>query len=330
MGEHGLAGPGLPGDRVQPLAEPQFGPLDQQQVLDPQLAQHAALCSNGRGPTRPRFPLVARVSRGGLVRAGRLHEVPGADQGEAEGGADEGEDRGDQDDLVEAADEGDVGGVDGFVVDRRRQRQRRRRAREPPEATTSPSPSGAFGSSSESFESTRAWKTAPSAGDAGGDPDLAEGRVDPRAHPRFLHRHHRDRRLADPRVGDADADAGDEEAGQQRRPAPSRRETPCISSRPTPTSGEPGPEQDPDRDPVRERAGDRRDDEAEHGQRQEAQARLQRRVVEHALHVDRQVEEHREHPRREPEGDRGDAVEGGLAEQASGRASGGRCGARSR
>ena len=74
-------------------------------------------------------------------------------------------------------------------------------------------------------------------------------------------------------------------------------------------------EQDADRDPVRERAGDRGDDEAEDGQRQEAQARLQRRVVEHALHVDRQVEEEREHPRREAEGDRRDAVEGGLAEQ---------------
>ena len=82
-----------------------------------------------------------------------------------------------------------------------------------------------------------------------------------------------------------------------------------------PDHGEPGAEQDADRDPVRERAGDRRDDEAEHGQRQEAQARLQRRVVEHALHVDGQVEEHREHPGREPEGDGGDAVEGGFAEQ---------------
>ena len=41
MGEHGLAGAGLAGDRVQPLAQPQLGPLDQQQVLDPQLTQHA-------------------------------------------------------------------------------------------------------------------------------------------------------------------------------------------------------------------------------------------------------------------------------------------------
>ena len=38
--QHRLAGPGLAGDRVKPLPQPQFGPLDQQQVLDPQLAQH--------------------------------------------------------------------------------------------------------------------------------------------------------------------------------------------------------------------------------------------------------------------------------------------------
>jgi hypothetical protein len=75
-------------------------------------------------------------------------------------------------------------------------------------------------------------------------------------------------------------------------------------------------EQDPDRDPVGELAGDRRGDEGEEGERQEAQARLQRREALHALQVDRQVEEHREHPRREPEGDGGDAVEGGFAEQA--------------
>ena len=42
MGEHGLAGARLAGDRVEPLAEPQLGALDQQEVLDPQLAQHAS------------------------------------------------------------------------------------------------------------------------------------------------------------------------------------------------------------------------------------------------------------------------------------------------
>ena len=47
VGEHRLAGPGLAGDRVQALAEAQLGPLDQQQVLDSQLAQHAPVDSDG-------------------------------------------------------------------------------------------------------------------------------------------------------------------------------------------------------------------------------------------------------------------------------------------
>ena len=47
--EHRLPRPGLTGDRVQPLAEPQFGPFDQQQVLDPQLAQHSIRFSTARG-----------------------------------------------------------------------------------------------------------------------------------------------------------------------------------------------------------------------------------------------------------------------------------------
>ena len=53
--QHGLPRAGLPGDRVQPLAEPQFGPLDQQQVLDPQLTQHApCLATDAAGPLAAR------------------------------------------------------------------------------------------------------------------------------------------------------------------------------------------------------------------------------------------------------------------------------------
>ena len=49
MGKHRLSRPGLPRDRVQARAEPQFGPLDQQQVLDPQLAQHENRFSSASG-----------------------------------------------------------------------------------------------------------------------------------------------------------------------------------------------------------------------------------------------------------------------------------------
>ena len=75
---------------------------------------------------------------------------------------------------------------------------------------------------------------------------------------------------------------------------------------------------------------DRRDDEREQRDRQEAQARLERRVAEHVLHVEREVEEHREHPGREREGDDRDAAERGHPEQRRGRASRSRCAARSR
>ena len=42
-----LPGAGLAGDRVQALAEAKLGPLDQQQVLDPQLVQHAPVLATG-------------------------------------------------------------------------------------------------------------------------------------------------------------------------------------------------------------------------------------------------------------------------------------------
>jgi hypothetical protein len=41
VGEHGLARPGLPREHVQARHEPQLGPLDQQEVLDTQLKEHA-------------------------------------------------------------------------------------------------------------------------------------------------------------------------------------------------------------------------------------------------------------------------------------------------
>ena len=40
MGEHRLAGAGLPRQHVQPGRQPQLGPLDEQEVLDAQFAEH--------------------------------------------------------------------------------------------------------------------------------------------------------------------------------------------------------------------------------------------------------------------------------------------------
>src|SRR5438105_14776936 len=72
---------------------------------------------------RGQAPDHARPASADLA-VGLLHERGGADQEEAGDRADEGEDRGDQDDLVEGADEGDVGGLDGFRADRRWQVKR--------------------------------------------------------------------------------------------------------------------------------------------------------------------------------------------------------------
>ena len=52
MGEHGLARPGLARQHVQPGAEAQLGPLDQQQVLDAQLVEHGAGCISGARRSR--------------------------------------------------------------------------------------------------------------------------------------------------------------------------------------------------------------------------------------------------------------------------------------
>ena len=78
----------------------------------------------------------------------------------------------------------------------------------------------------------------------------------PERHPAFGGRDDPDRGRGDRRVGHADPDPGDEEA----RPAASvhveSTSTPCISSRPTPTSPRPDAEEDPHRAPG-SRAGPR-------------------------------------------------------------------------
>src|SRR3954469_12638392 len=56
------------------------------------------------------------------LAAGRLYEVLGSDQEKAQYRADEADDRADHEDLVHPADEGDVGGVGRFYMDRRGQR----------------------------------------------------------------------------------------------------------------------------------------------------------------------------------------------------------------
>ena len=159
---------------------------------------------------------------------------------------------------------------DGFVVDRRRQRQLRRPPASRRRRPLRRGPSGAFGSSSASFESTRAWKTAPSPATPVAIPTWRKVVLIPEPIPDFSTGTTAIAAWPIPGLVDADPDPGEDEAGQQRRPARVRRDA-VHQQQADPDHGQPDAEQDPDRDPVRERAGDRGDDEAEHGQRQEAQ-----------------------------------------------------------
>ena len=85
--------------------------------------------------------------------------------------------------------------------------------------------------------------------------------------------------------------------GEQRRPLVESACRPRMSSSPTPTSASPPPRNQRTARRSDELARDRRDDERQQRDRQEAHARLERRVAEHVLDVEREVEEHREHRR---------------------------------
>ena len=77
--------------------------------------------------------------------------------------------------------------------------------------------------------------------------------------------------------------------------------TRLISHSATRVQREPGAEQRADRDARGQPAGDRRGEERDERERQEAEPGLQRREAEDVLQVERQVEEHREHRRRDRE-----------------------------
>ena len=56
VGQHGLAGSGLAGNRVQAGPQAKLGPLDQEQVLDTQLVQHSTVLAAGADGFAPRAP----------------------------------------------------------------------------------------------------------------------------------------------------------------------------------------------------------------------------------------------------------------------------------
>ena len=68
VGEHGLPGAGLAGQDVQPLAQAQLGPFDQEQVLDAKLFQHEGGCITGVRRS-PRVSAPPRASGAELRRS---------------------------------------------------------------------------------------------------------------------------------------------------------------------------------------------------------------------------------------------------------------------
>ena len=120
---------------------------------------------------------------------------------------------------------------------------------------------------------TLCWKIAPSPAIPVAIPTWRKVRVDARGHAAALGWDDADRRRGERRVDQADADAAEHEAGDQRRPARAahrRRSSPAGRA---PTSSEARAEQQAHGDAHAQLARDRRDDERQQRDRQEAQAR---------------------------------------------------------
>ena len=151
-------------------------------------------------------------------------------------------------------------------------------------------------------------------GDAHGDTDLAEGVVDPGRHPAALLRHHAHGHVGDHGVEQADADARDQEARQQRRPARARAES-GHEQQPGASSAE-SDRHHHARIYTREQCdGQRRHEERRQRDRQVAQPSLEGRVAEVVLQVEREIEEEREQRCRDREGRELNAGERAPAEQ---------------
>ena len=167
---------------------------------------------------------------------------------------------------------------------------------------------------SAKLDATTCWKIAPSPAMPVAMPTWRNVELMPDAMPARCGSTTPTAAVASAGLVEADAAAGDEEARQQRRPVVARLEA-AHQQQPDPDEREAAAEEPADADALGELAGDRRDEEREQRHGQEAQAGLERRVAEDVLDVERQVQEHREHRRRQHEGgDRG-AVERRLAEQ---------------
>ena len=154
----------------------------------------------------------------------------------------------------------------------------------------------------------------PEGGDSDGDADLAERVVDRRAGRGLRFRHHADRRLGDRRVDEPDPGTDEQEAGEQRRPVGVHVQA-SPEQQPGAGQAEAGPDQRPERHAFRELRRQRREDERHGGDGEQPEPGLERRVAEHVLQVEDDIEQHREHRGRDREGRQRGSGERGHAEE---------------
>ena len=183
-----------------------------------------------------------------------------------------------------------------------------------PEDTASENEAGACGTSSVSLSLISVWNIAPSVATPVAIPTWRKVLLIPDAIPARAALTTPIATEAIPGLVSPIPAPGEEEPGQQRRPAVADLD-PVHEQQPERHQHQAGAHQRPRGDEVEQPAGDRGDEEREQGHRQEAQPRLERRVAEHVLDVEREVQEHREHPGREREGDDRDAGERRHPEQ---------------
>ena len=222
MCQHRLAGPGFARDRVQTRLEAQLGALDQEQVLNPQLVQHAARFSAGRRRIRSGYAAgtgsaacSTPPSAGAAAGMPTMSRPRTSSQAEAAPA------------IATAAPTSRIslrplmnawlaatvacsrscGGTAVSALCVAPEDDRVREARR------------SVGQQLAELRVDPGLEDRAERRGAGGDPDLAEGAVDARGHPGTGGGDDPERDRGDPGVGHADPDPGEDEPGQQRRPA---------------------------------------------------------------------------------------------------------------
>ncbi len=247
-----------------------------------------------------------------------LREVPAADGGQGYHSRYQRDDRRHQQDAVQAGGEGGPGdhahgrpGLLGQPGDHVPDLPRLHRRGDPRAAAGQ---SGHGGHPGQHLLLHVVREQRPQQGDAGGDPDLAEGGVDARGHAGPLRWHHADGGGGQRRIDDADADAAHDHARDEMGPGRARVE-PAHEQQSRADDDQARPDEQPDRHPRGQPARHGGGDQDAAGDHHQPHAGSQRRVAENVLQVQHEIEQHREDRGAEPERRDRAAAEGRQLEQ---------------